>query len=221
MARYFGADEFVRASSRKLSVRELGLASWWGDVLDPVRAVAGALWVTSFVRAGDNGSHGDGSAVDIQPVAGGERRIEAIAALCAALLLRSGAVAQVIYEAPERGQLRGHVHIARRLVGGASGGYLVDRRGDRKYELAVIPSRVAAEAAAAPGLFDRALGRVAVNAPVLRAGRPVAGEGGPDAVAAVRPGGWHPGRWAVAAGAGLALLSLARTLGVRVPGWVP
>lgn len=180
MAKYFAASEFVRRSHRPLKLREQTKAETWGRRLDPVREIMGPITVTSFVRNGP-GSHADGSAVDIQLTFGTNKQIRKLADLVAAMYLRTGELAQVIYEAPEKGQLRAHVHLADRLVPGAVGGYLLDLEGNRKYARAPIPDLPAARAAAAK------------TVPVP----------------------------AVAAVSALALLSLARTLGVRLPGWVP
>lgn len=88
-------------------------------------AHGGPLLLTSYVRTSGGGAHADGrgSGLDVQPLHGGEDRIRQLADFFAAAYLRAGLV-QVIYEPPARGQRRGHVHLARRIVQGATPGYL-------------------------------------------------------------------------------------------------
>lgn len=132
------SEEFERASRRPLASSDRTRMEWWVDhVLAEARRVWGPLYLTSFVR--ETGSHATGWAVDIQPVLGDDARVRRIADWFAARFLPTGTLAQVIYEPPEAGQKRAHVHLAARLIPGATAGYLVETEG-RRYASVPIPA---------------------------------------------------------------------------------
>lgn len=141
---FFPTAEFVGASQRPPSGAERALLPSWRSILDPAREwYGGPVRVTSWLRLG-GGAHASGDAVDVQPVSGGEGEIRALAEYFAALHLppQGSGLAQVIYEPPASGQRRGHVHLARRLVQGATPGFLVEStngEGEPVYTLASIP----------------------------------------------------------------------------------
>lgn len=143
MSRHFGKTEFEIASIRALTPDEGWLAmNEWAPILDPLRDFCGGpLIVTSYVRG--SGSHANAGAVDVQPAAGGNDAVRRVADFAAALY-RPGAsgspLRQIIFEMPEKGQKRAHVHLARILVPGAMPGYLLDLAGDRRYTSARIPT---------------------------------------------------------------------------------
>ena len=62
-------SEFEAVSSRPLTLTETDRAARFArEVLQPVRrAMAFPIKITSFVRHGDDGTHQDGQAIDIQP----------------------------------------------------------------------------------------------------------------------------------------------------------
>ena len=112
-------------------------------LLDPVREYSrGPLIVTSFFRPGA-GSHGTGFAVDVQPQRGVDNYIRRIADFMAALYLPgedSSPLHQIIYEAPEAGQKRAHIHIVLfGYTGKATPGYLLDLEGNHQYAKTAIP----------------------------------------------------------------------------------
>jgi hypothetical protein len=143
----FTQAEFARASQRELSELELQLAerfSW--QILPPARERFGRILVTSFVRthkpgtAGlvpELGAHAYGVAADVVlldrrgDVAGNRQ----LADYFASRFLPSGQLAQVIDE-------RTHVHLALRLVPGATGGYLHEPQ-EGRFTVADIPAAIA------------------------------------------------------------------------------
>lgn len=116
--------EFRNASHRDLTPEEWELAEWWRwQVLQPLRNEFGPIRISSYVRTrkpgttrAETGPHKDGNAIDLVPLSP-EVSISQLANRAAATALRGGLIAQVIDE-------RDHVHLARVLVGSATGGYL-------------------------------------------------------------------------------------------------
>lgn len=146
----FTLGEFMRVSSVPiLTPFQESMAQYHAELLQPVRDAlvqrhgdAGKVRVTSFVRG--SGSHRYG-AVDVQTVGGGNELIRELADMLAARYVRAdgrGQYAQVIFEMPEPGQTRAHVHLAPVLVPGAAPGYLLDLAGNRSYTAAPIPAVV-------------------------------------------------------------------------------
>lgn len=135
VGKYFSLEEAQRKSNRDLTAaEEARYRELVRRVLDPTReAIGQPLIVTSFVRS--SGSHAGGYAIDVQPRYGGEDVILSVADLIAGFTQpgEDRYVKQVLYEAPEPHQWRGHVHIATRLVDGATPGYITDMKGDQKY----------------------------------------------------------------------------------------
>jgi len=126
-----------------LSDKHSSLAEQHARLLDPVRQFCrGQLVITSFLR-GTSGSHSDGLAVDVQPRRGKDPHIRRIADFMAALYrpgMRGSPLHQIIYEAPEPGQIRAHIHIVLSgYIGGATPGYLLDLAGNRQYVTATLP----------------------------------------------------------------------------------
>ena len=139
--RYFSQAEFFK--EEVLSAKHSILAQEHATLLDPVRQFCrGRLAVTSFLR-GTTGSHSDGLAVDVQPRRGTDVHIRRIADFMAALYhpgKRGSPLYQIIYEAPEPGQMRAHIHIVlAEYQGAATPGYLLDLEGNRKYTVATLP----------------------------------------------------------------------------------
>jgi hypothetical protein len=139
--RYFSKIEFL--FGKELSEKHTALAQQHAVLLDPIRQFCrGRLVVTSFLR-GTSGSHSDGLAVDIQPGKGNDSHIRRIADFMAALYrpgVRGSPLHQIIYEAPELGQMRAHIHVV--LVeykGQATSGYLLDVLGNQQYTKAPLP----------------------------------------------------------------------------------
>lgn len=143
----FTLGEFMRVSTPPvLTPAQEERAAWYAALLQPVRdelvqrhGDAGKVCITSYVRL--SGAHAAG-ALDVQTCGGGNDLVRELADKLAARYLRSGQLAQVIYEPPEPGQHRAHVHIARELVPGAAAGYLVESiaSGKRIYTRLPIPA---------------------------------------------------------------------------------
>lgn len=113
----FTLAEFQAASHITLPAWAVSRATWWAQViLQPARDRLGRLRVTSFYRPADRGSaHETADAVDIVPL---DVSVRAAADWFAVNKLRPyGELVQVIDE-------RDHVHLASRLVPGATAGYL-------------------------------------------------------------------------------------------------
>ena len=128
---------------KALSERHGDLAEQHARLLDPVRQFCrGRLAVTSFLR-GTTGSHSDGLAVDVQPRKGTDKHIRRIADFMAALYhpgQRGSPLQQIIYEAPEPGQKRAHIHVVlKEYQGQATPGYLLDLEGNRQYIRVAFP----------------------------------------------------------------------------------
>ena len=139
--RYFSLAEFEFA--RPLSRDHRDLALKHAILLDPIRQFCcGRLAVTSFLR-GTSGSHSRGFAVDVQPYRGTDVHIRRIADFMAALYQpgkRSSPLHQIIYEAPEPGQMRAHIHIVLSgYTGGGTPGYLLDLEGNQQYAITALP----------------------------------------------------------------------------------
>jgi hypothetical protein len=139
--RYFSVAEFEFGKGLSREHRDLALKH--ATLLDPVRQFCrGRLIITSFLR-GTSGSHSNGLAVDIQPRKGADPYIRRIADFMAALYRpgkRGSALHQIIYEAPELGQKRAHIHIVLAgYIGGATSGYLLDLEGNQKYIVTALP----------------------------------------------------------------------------------
>ncbi len=139
--RYFSIAEFEFGKPLSREHRDLALKH--ATLLDPVRQFCrGQLAVTSFLR-GTSGSHRDGLAVDVQPWKGTDLFVRRIADFMAALYRPGNRVSplhQIIYEAPEPGQMRAHIHIVLSAYqGGATHGYLLDLEGNRQYVTTALP----------------------------------------------------------------------------------
>jgi hypothetical protein len=137
LGRYFSAAEFAGASWRRLSADELERARQLVALaLDPMREhYGGPLIVTSYLRPWGSWAHRTAHAVDVQPATGDSGDIAGLAQW-AAQTLRPGPgrpVQQIIYEAPEGGQHRAHIHIA--LATDGTPGFLVDADGSERYAL--------------------------------------------------------------------------------------
>lgn len=142
LTRNFTLGEFMRSSVPPvLTPAQERDALFYAKLLQPARDEFGAIAVTSFVRL--TGAHAAG-AVDVQLVDGSNADIKRLADWLAAHYLPSGQLAQVIYEPPEPGQHRAHVHITAQLVPGARPGYLVESiaAGRRIYTPQAIPTLV-------------------------------------------------------------------------------
>ncbi len=139
--RYFSISEFEFDEPLSRTHRDLALKH--AELLDPIRQFCrGQLVVTSFLR-GTTGSHSDGLAVDIQPRKGADPYIRRIADFMAALYRpgkRGSPLHQIIYEAPEAGQIRAHIHVVlKEYEGRATPGYLLDLEGNRQYTRIEFP----------------------------------------------------------------------------------
>lgn len=137
IGRYFSAEEFAGASWRRLSGAEVERARQLvALVLDPMREYyGGPLLVTSYLRPFGSWVHRTAHAVDVQPASGDSGDIARLAQW-AAQTIRPGPgrpVQQIIYEAPEGGQHRAHIHVA--LVTDGTPGFLVDADGSGSYAL--------------------------------------------------------------------------------------
>lgn len=140
--RYFSEIEFL-FGLMALSEKHRTLALKHATLLDPIRQFCrGRLFVTSFLR-GTSGSHSDGLAVDVQPLRGTDSYIRRVADFIAALYRpgkQGSPLHQIIYEAPEPGQKRAHIHIVLKgYKGAATSGYLLDLEGNQQYVSATLP----------------------------------------------------------------------------------
>lgn len=139
--RFFSEPEFL--FGKELSQEHSALAEQHAILLDPIRQFCrGRLVVTSFLR-GTSGSHSDGLAVDVQPREGDDSVIRRVADFMAALYCpgeEGSPLHQIIYEAPESGQMRAHIHVVLSVYQGrATSGYLLDLAGDRQYVTTILP----------------------------------------------------------------------------------
>jgi hypothetical protein len=144
---FFTRAEFERASTRPLLEYELQVAERWSSqILPPAREIFGPLLVTSFVRTAKPGTgglvpelgpHSYGVAVDVVRLdrRGDPGANRALADFFASRFLPSGELVQVIDE-------RTHVHLANRLVTGATAGYLHEPT-EGRFVLADIPAAIA------------------------------------------------------------------------------
>lgn len=140
----FSRAEFERASQRDLSALELQLAERFSTrILPPARERFGPLLVTSFIRTAkpntgglvpEIGAHAYGIAADVVRLdrRGDPAANRQLADFFAGRFLQAGELAQVIDE-------RSHVHLAVRLVPGATAGYLHEPR-EGRFVLADIPA---------------------------------------------------------------------------------